>query len=372
MAAQSGIVPTAELSQQWSSFLNNAQERVFKISIQEEQLQPDGNWSIEDEAELEKVFKLFGREDVAQDKSPSYFIVKVSPTSSSGSPSLLFISYVPDNSPVRSKMLYASTRTTIIRHLGDSQFSDSIFATSKDDLSYNSYLAHTRHSSAAAPLTARETEMRDIRAAESAAADDSNDSSHQQQAGRSIIFGQRQQEGGEGGAEVKGALPWSDEAKEAVRGLNDGKEVVQLEIDLKTENIVLSEPQPSSLALPADKPCYFFYRHAAGIVLIYSCPPKSPIKSRLIYSSAVLVFYKYAAKEFAGVEVLKKLETDDPSEVTKEWIDSELGPLATNSTSTNDGDDSSGSGTLAGAAPMPKEDRASFARPTRPGRSSRR
>lgn len=47
-------------------------------------------------------------------------------------------------------------------------------------------------------------------------------------------------------------------------------------------------------------------------VLIYSCPPKSPIKSRLVYSSAVLVFYKYAAKEFAGVEVLKKVRIVAP------------------------------------------------------------
>ncbi|GAA5953265.1 hypothetical protein JCM3765_007457 [Sporobolomyces pararoseus] len=375
MAAQSGIVPTPELSTQWSSFLVDPEERLLKISIKDEQLQPDGTWKIEGE-ELEKVFGLFGQDGVAQDKVPSYFVVKTSPTSNS-SPPLLFISYVPDNSPVRSKMLYASTRTTLIRHLGDSKISDSIFATSKDDLSYTSYQAHTRHSEAAAPLTAREQEMADIRAAESATAEDSSDF-QQQQAGRSMIFGQQQQTGETEGrsSEVRGALPWSDEAKEAARGLKEenGKEIVQLEIDLKTETIVLSDPQPTSLSVPSDKPCYLFYRHTAGIVLIYSCPPKSPIKSRLVYSSAVLVFYKYAAKEYAGIEVLKKLETDDPDEVTLEWINSELGPLAETSSTTTDSqtaaeDKESGRSTpVGGAAPMPKEDRASFARPSRPGR----
>lgn len=60
-------------------------------------------------------------------------VISAERTSSStqSSPSLVFVSYVPDDSPVRSKMLYASTRTTLVRHLGDSQMTDSIFATSK-------------------------------------------------------------------------------------------------------------------------------------------------------------------------------------------------------------------------------------------------
>ncbi|GAA6014158.1 hypothetical protein JCM11491_004123 [Sporobolomyces phaffii] len=377
MAAQSGIAPTAQLATEWSNFLADANSRLFKISINDEQLQSAGSWSAEGD-DLERVFALLTHDDVAQDKVPSYFVLKTSSPTSTSSPSLVFISYVPDHSPVRAKMLYASTRTTLVRHLGDSNFSDSIFATSKDDLTYGSYVAHTRHASAAAPLTAREQEMADIRAAESAAAEDSTDQ-QQHQSGRSIIFGDQQQSGGgEGGAEVRGALPWSDDAKEAVRALHEGngeEGVVQLEIDLKTETVVLAEPQPTSLSVPADKPCYLFYRHPAGIVLIYSCPPKSPIKSRLVYSSAVLVFYKYAAKEYAGVDVLKKLETDDPAEVTREWVDSELGPLASDpsdpAAATTGGSrvagDAGQSGTST-AAPMPKEDRAAFARPSRPGR----
>jgi len=71
--------------------------------------------------------------------------------------------------------------------------------------------------------------MADIRQAESQAAKDTE----QQSQGRSIIFGQQggsaSEEGGKG-AEVRGALPWSDEAKEAVRGMKEegSKEVVQL------------------------------------------------------------------------------------------------------------------------------------------------
>ncbi|GAA5880496.1 hypothetical protein JCM16303_005406 [Sporobolomyces ruberrimus] len=379
MAAQSGIAPTPELTTEWSNFLANSNERLFKISIKDEQLHSDGTWYLDGQENTpERVFDLFSQERVAQDNVPSYFVIRTSPptSSSSSSPSLVFISYVPDHSPVRSKMLYASTRTTLIRHLGDSNFIDSIFATSKDDLSYSSYLAHTRHSSAAAPLTAREQEMAEIRAVESLAAREDSSNQELERGGRSMIFGQQESKLEEGTSEVRGALPWSQEAKETVRELNGGeKEIVQLEIDLKTETIVLSEPQPTSLSVPTDKPCYLFYRHPAGIVLIYSCPPKSPIKSRLVYSSAVLVFYKYAAKEYAGVEVLKKLETDDPSEVTREWIDSELGPLATTGAQnkSQEGNDTGastpvGGGGGGGSAPLPREDKAGFARPSRPGR----
>lgn len=64
-----------------------------------------------------------------------------------------------------------------------------------------------------------------------------------------------------------------------------------------------------------------------------------------------------------------QLETDDPSEITLDWIDSELGSLAGPSNSaTGEGEGGSGTSTPGGgSAPMPKEDKG-FARPSRPGR----
>ncbi|GAA6064515.1 hypothetical protein JCM10212_003119 [Sporobolomyces blumeae] len=382
MAAQSGISPTPELESEWAAFQSSKEQSVLKISIKDERLVPNGSSTAASDM-LETVFDLFKREEgLAEPSNPAYFIVKLpSPTSADSAPwPYLFISYVPDAAPVRSKMLYASTRQTLVRSLGDSKFKDSLFATSKDDLTYDSYVAHTRHTTASAPLTAREQEMAAIRAAESAAADTANDAPG---GGRSMIFGAHDDgrgEGEQGGSKVRGALPWSDAAVEAVKSLKEegGKDFVQLEIDLKSESIVLSDDQPSSLSVPVDRPCYLFYRHAAGIVLIYSCPPSSPVKPRLVYSSAVLVFYKYAAKEFAGIDILKKLETADPTEVTPSWIDSELGPLANPSqpaSASTDGSAAgtdrsgvgSGASTPVGTAPMPKEEKA-FARPSRPGR----
>lgn len=265
--------------------------------------------------------------------------------------------------------------------------------------------------------------MAEIRAAEASTADDAD--SAQARAGRSIIFGHAEgEQGGEAGetSEITGALPWADEVKEKVRQLGTDAEIgscavlasllrliarlshadsmdwlsVQ-EIDIAKETIVLAADQPSSLAAPTSSPCYLLYRHAAGLVLIYSCPASSPIKSRLVYSSALLVFYKRALPQWTGQTVIKKvssccsrfrdnqhahsahlthaqLETSDPSEITPDWIDTELGPLAatasTDATAAGGADESStpASGSASGTSTPKPESEVKFARPARPGR----
>ena len=63
-------------------------------------------------------------------------------------------------------MLYASTRNSLTQGLGSSSFVDTIFATSKGDLTPEAYAAHKRHLAAPRPMTAREKEIEDIKAAE--------------------------------------------------------------------------------------------------------------------------------------------------------------------------------------------------------------
>jgi len=68
------------------------------------------------------------------------------------------------------QMLYAATRSSLTKSLGSSVFTDSIFATSKQDLTPSAYEAHRKHVAAPHPLSAREQELSDLRAAENAAA----------------------------------------------------------------------------------------------------------------------------------------------------------------------------------------------------------
>lgn len=67
-------------------------------------------------------------------------------------------------------MLYASTRNNLTKALGSTNFADSLFATSKADLTPDAYVAHRQHLAAPKPLSAREQEASDARAAEAGAA----------------------------------------------------------------------------------------------------------------------------------------------------------------------------------------------------------
>ncbi|BGP17153.1 hypothetical protein JCM10213_006052 [Rhodosporidiobolus nylandii] len=396
MAAQSGIAPTQEMQDAWTAALADQRTRLVKISIKDEQLVLAGSFptlasSAEADADGEEAFErdwaLFQQDGVVEEKVPAYYLFRLAPPPSSP---FLFLTYVPDSSPVRLKMLYASSSSTLRKALSLSS-SETMFTTSPSELTFAAYEKHREHEAAERPRTEREEEARAVREAERREREAAEERGEGVEGGggRSIIFGGVGAAGAEGGAaqtEAKGVLPWSDEAKEAVRALGadgggDEGKVAILEIDLQTETVVLAPSQPSKLSLPPSSPCYCFYRHRAGLVLIYSCPPTSPIKSRLVYSSAALVLYKVAVPNFTGLRVSKKLETDDPLEVTPTWVTAELGPLATPSSAREStcasgsasaadgaGGSASGSSTPSMSMKLNEEDQPKFKRPARPGR----
>lgn len=102
-----------------------------------------------------------------------------------------------------SQMLYASTRASLLKSLGSTLFTDSIFATSTADLTSEAYASHKRHVAAPKPLSAREQEMADIRAAESGGA-------YEGSRARASHIG------------TGVGLPWSKEVEDAVRDLGTG------------------------------------------------------------------------------------------------------------------------------------------------------
>jgi len=63
-------------------------------------------------------------------------------------------------------MLYAATRTSVTKSLGSTHFTDSIFATTKDDITPEAYAKHRLHLAAPQPMSAREKELADLAEAE--------------------------------------------------------------------------------------------------------------------------------------------------------------------------------------------------------------
>lgn len=69
---------------------------------------------------------------ILQPKTPIYLLLRRPTTSSSSS--LIALTYIPSNAPVRPKMLFASTRSSLVRELGTEKFDSTVFATEEDEI----------------------------------------------------------------------------------------------------------------------------------------------------------------------------------------------------------------------------------------------
>lgn len=79
------------------------------------------------------------------------------------------VTYVPDKAHVRQKMLFASTHLTLVRELGAERFRETLFATTRDELTAEGWRKHDKHGELKAPLTEEEQTLQGVKEAESEA-----------------------------------------------------------------------------------------------------------------------------------------------------------------------------------------------------------
>ncbi|THV07942.1 actin depolymerizing protein [Dendrothele bispora CBS 962.96] len=356
MSASSGISVSPELTSTFSTAVDSQSTRFLKISIRNESLVHDTSVLVQGsfDSDLSKL------QDILEDNVPAYVLAKTDSPNE-----WLAIYYVPDSAKVREKMLYASTRSSLLKSLGSTLFNDSMFATSKDDLTPEAYKAHLAHLAAPKPLSAREKELEDIKAAER----ESGTNTPYEGARRTaspLVTGH--------------GLNWSEEVEQAVKSLGEEEEekVLVVTIDVPTETLTVSKLTPVSAntlktALPSSEPCYAFFawNHSytnppkRELVFIYSCPSTSPVKHRMIYSSgAALVTQglKTILSSSSTISVAsRRAETSDPSEVNEEFLKDGLGYDSASSGAT-------GIGGIEPRAPLPSDEKKAFAKPRGPVR----
>ena len=90
-------------------------------------------------------------------------------TGSSAGSLFIAVTYVPDTAKVRQKMLFASTRLTLVRELGSEHFRETIFATTAEELTPAGFARHDRHTELDAPLTEEERTLGEVKRAEAEA-----------------------------------------------------------------------------------------------------------------------------------------------------------------------------------------------------------
>ncbi|KZZ95843.1 twinfilin-1 [Moelleriella libera RCEF 2490] len=246
-------------------------------------------------------------------------------------PRLAAITYVPDAAPVRQKMLFASTRLTLVRELGSEHFRETIFANSPDELTESGFRKHDAHTNMAAPLTEEEQTLWEVKRAE-------------QEAGS-----------GTGTREIhlskSFAMPMADEAVAALKELaqDGGRTVAMLKINSEKESVELvpESPRPSTItelssAISTSEPRFTFYRfkhthngaEQAPILFFYTCPVtpgNKSIKSRMLYPLMKRAVLDIAEKE-AQLTLAKKFEVEEPSEITEQSVMEDLHPKQTSRT----------------------------------------
>ncbi|XP_067424189.1 WD repeat-containing protein 82 isoform X1 [Emydura macquarii macquarii] len=308
------MIATTELKDFFAK-ARNGSIRLIKVIIEDEQLvlgaykEPSRHW--------DKDYDSFIL-PLLDEQQPCYILYRLDTQNAQGF-EWLFISWSPDNSPVRLKMLYAATRATVKKEFGGGHIKDELFGTVKEDISLSGYQKHVSSCSAPAPLTAAEQELQQIRINE-VKTEISVESKHQTLQGL--------------------AFPLQPDAQQAIQLLKQKKiNYIQLKLDLERETIDLVHTNATEIAdlpkrIPQDSARYhfFLYKHShegdylESVVFIYSMPGyKCGIKERMLYSSCKSRLLDTVEQQFS-LEITKKIEIEDGAELTAEFLYDEVHP----------------------------------------------
>lgn len=159
---QSGISASQELIAQFNDLLQSDSHFGLIATIEKESLVPVNllTSSSSGGSFADNVNNLLP--PVLTDSDPLYILLKRYDTV----PKLTAVTYVPDTAKVRQKMLFASTRLTLVRELGREHFRETIFATTRDELTPEGFLKHDKHEKLEAPLTEEERSLQGVKNAE--------------------------------------------------------------------------------------------------------------------------------------------------------------------------------------------------------------
>jgi len=250
---------------------------------------------------------------VLESKKPCYVLFRLD--SESNATQWVLLSWVPDGSPVKDRMIYASTRDALKKQLGLTYFADTYHGSEERDFTWEAYSSHRDKSAAPAPYTAAEVQYKNETTAEI-------DHGTAREYVHSVRF------------------PLSEAAKAALSSYGSSCNMVQLSVDPVKETIELvnkkSVPQIDSLLseIPEDQPRYTFYKYDHEFeaenfesnLFIYSCPAASQIKLKMLYSTVKSVVSE--AAEASGIKIEKsgKVEMTDPEDFSVEDILANLHP----------------------------------------------
>lgn len=319
MSHQTGIRCNEELL----SFIskckaNSLQIRLIKISIHNEELildeykEPSEDW--------ESDYRRYVQRMVLTSE-PTYVLLRLDSKDLNGAYEWLFILWTPEGSSVRQKMVYASTKATLKQQFGGGNIKHDYFATTLEEISLNGLQNWLKSNTEGFPLTREEQEMKTVRRDEALSS--------------CITKTNKTLPGVE--------FPIDSEAINALFDLKDDNlSYVRLSIDVQKEEIRLDNKRATNemdtrnirALIPEDNARYHLivFPHTydgqltKSIVFVYSIPSTSiSVKQRMLYSSCKNALLN-AITDRIGIQIDKRLEIDNPKELTHDFLIEELHP----------------------------------------------
>ncbi|KAJ5900658.1 uncharacterized protein N7473_004728 [Penicillium subrubescens] len=298
---QSGITVSSELHDAFNHFTTDPSTFCLPVTITGETLTPLTPISFTGSSTSPDAFytSLSQISSILQPKTPIYLLLR-RPLGSKTT--LVALTYIPSNAPVRPKMLFASTRSTLVRELGTEKFDDTVFATEEEEIVGREAWSERDGDKAGvgreALMGEKERELEAVRRAEAEA--------------RS---GTPQRDIGIGG----NFWAWYGFGYEST-------------VDIPTETITLADNQsgvqPDSVAthISSTSPRYSFYHYPGSdvVVFIYTCPTGSSIRERMLHASSRRNAITVAEGE--GLKINKKIEASGPDEITRDRLKEEVHP----------------------------------------------
>ncbi|XP_054164288.1 twinfilin-1-like [Oppia nitens] len=322
MSHQTGIQCTDQLLafiSQCKNQSNNGAVRVLKVLIRNEELVLDQHFPPEDDWKQDYRRYVDG---LVHKGEPAYILFRLDSKDTIGTYEWLFISWTPEDSSVRQKMVYASTKATFKQQFGGGNITQDYHATALDEISFDSFEKWLNGKTDGLPLSRKEQELLEVRRDEAL-------SSCITKTQKMTLSGLE--------------FPIDSEAINALFDLKDDNlSYVQLSIDMKSEEIRLNIKKTSSefnihsieSLMPTDGARYhlFVFPHTfdgqfnKSIIFVYSIPTSFiSVKERMLYSSCKNALLN-AITNRIGIHIDKKLETDNPRELSHSYLIDELHP----------------------------------------------
>lgn len=312
MSTQSGIRASQELVDASNSL--DGPVLVITLSDDATQLVEDVTFAKDTGADTESVLQSLQSHFSANYPSPRFAIVSVNDTVESR-----FISFIPDVAPIRQKMLFASTKNTLLQQLGTKFSKHNVLDFSElEELELASFKRATASHNEEQSLTSKEKELQTLDSLQNLTL---SQSAYKRElplmnsaSGSSLFFKIE--------PKLDLALRSNLKSKLVVMNIDTAAEELNLTAEVSDVPVSLLISEATKAALEAS-PMYMLYGHDEGkLAFIYSCPSGCKVKARIMYAANKQGLLSHLKTDYLeGAEISEILEVGDLDEINTSVLD---------------------------------------------------